>query len=112
MAASTTFVFPDEQYNQPKVSHEMRDSDAHLMKFVKKLKNSEVYTFSLIGSLASSSQVQDPYNTVERLSIYANLQNPAQLYKKHEEEWKNLWKGDIEIEGDAQAQQDIHNMLY
>ncbi|WP_316931394.1 MULTISPECIES: glycosyl hydrolase family 95 catalytic domain-containing protein [Chryseobacterium] len=112
MAASTTFVFPDEQYNQPKVSHEMRDSDAHLMKFVKKLKNSEVYTFSLIGSLASSSQVQDPYNTVERLSIYANLQNPAQLYKKHEEEWKNLWKGDIEIEGDAQAQQDVHNMLY
>lgn len=112
MAASTTFVFPEEQYKQPKVSHEMRDSDAHLMKFVKKLKKSEPYTFSLIGSLVSSSQVQDPYNAVERLSIYANLQNPVQLYKIHEEEWKNLWKGDIEIEGDAQAQQDVHNMLY
>ncbi len=112
MAASTTYVFPEEQYSQPKISHEIRDSDAHLMKFVKKLKASETYTFSIIGSLVSSSQVNDPYNTVERLGIYANLQNPVQLYKKHEEEWQNLWKGDIEIEGDLQAQQDVHNMLY
>ncbi|MBV8326867.1 glycoside hydrolase family 65 protein [Chryseobacterium sp.] len=112
MAASTTFVFPEEQYSQPKVSHEIRDSDAHLMKFVRKLKASETYTFSLIGSMVSSSQVHDPYNTAERLSIYANLQNPEQLYKKHEAEWQNLWKGDIEIEGDPQAQQDVHNMLY
>ncbi|REC64236.1 glycoside hydrolase family 65 protein [Chryseobacterium pennae] len=112
MAASTTFLFPEEQYSQPKVSHEVRDSDAHLMKFVKKLKASETYTFSLIGSLVSSSQVNDPYNMAERLSIYANLQDPLELYKKHEEEWKNLWKGDIEIEGDPQAQQDVHNMLY
>ncbi|WP_261510789.1 glycosyl hydrolase family 95 catalytic domain-containing protein [Chryseobacterium paludis] len=113
VAASTTFVFSEEQYTQPKISHEMRDSDTHLMKFVKKLKTSEKpYTFSVIGSLITSSQVNDPFNAVERLSIYANLQDPDNLYKKHEAEWQKLWEGDIEIEGDPQVQQDIHNMLY
>lgn len=113
VAASTAFVFPEEQYSQPHVSHEMRDSDAHLMKFVKKIKASEkTYTFSVVGSLVASSQVNDPYNAAERLSIYASLQTPAKLYERHEEEWMNLWQGDIEIDGDPQAQQDIHNMLY
>ena len=31
---------------------------------------------------------------------------------KHEAEWQKLWEGDIQIEGDPQVQQDVHNMLY
>ena len=26
--------------------------------------------------------------------------------------WDELWKSDIQITGDAQAQQDVHSMLY
>ena len=112
VVASSTFVFPEEVSQQPKVSHQMRDNDAHSMKFVKNLKASESYSFSLIGTIISSNQVQDPYNHAERMSIYANLQSVPKLYEAHDKAWQNLWKGDIEIEGDAQAQQDIRNMLY
>lgn len=112
IAASNSFVFEEEMGEKPQVLHEMRDSNSHLMKFIKKLKKGENYNFCLIGSLTSSVQTKDPYNQAERLSTYANLQGKEELKKRHIEEWDRLWKSDIIIEGDKQAQQDIHNMLY
>lgn len=110
--ASNTFLFEEEHGSQPKVLHEIRDNNSHLMKFIKPLKKDKGYTFALIGSLTSSVHTTDPYNQAERMSIYANLQGLEELRKRHEEEWSKLWESDIIIEGDNQAQQDIHNMLY
>lgn len=110
--ASNTFIFEEKHGDEPKVLHEMRDSNSHLMKFVKKLNKGEVYSFSLVGSLTSTIQTEDPYNQAERMSIYANLQGVKELKKQHISEWKKLWENDIIIEGDDQAQQDVHNMLY
>ena len=112
MVASNTFLFEEKHGDQPRILHEIRDNDSHLMKFSKDLKKGDSYTFSLVGSLISSEHVKDPYNQAERLSIYANLQGHEGLLKKHDAEWGKLWEADITIEGDDQAQQDVHNMLY
>ncbi|WP_078769720.1 glycosyl hydrolase family 95 catalytic domain-containing protein [Elizabethkingia meningoseptica] len=111
-AASTSFKFPEKQESIPEIIHTDINEDSHGMKFTKTLSPSESYTFSLIGTVISSSQVKDPLNYAERLSIYIYLQDQASVKERHDAEWKNIWTGDIEIEGDPQAQQDIHNMLY
>lgn len=112
VVASNTFVFPEKHGEQPKVVHEMRHTQSHLMQFTRHLEQGEEYTFSLIGNLISSQHVADPYNQAERLAIYANLQGHDALLSAHNQAWGELWKSDIQIEGDAQAQQDIHNMMY
>lgn len=112
VVASNTFLFDEKHGEEPRVLHEMRDNDAHLMKFIKAIKKDQPYTFSLVGSLVSSEQLEDPYNQAERLSIYANLQGKKNLLAHHKKEWDTLWESDIIIEGDTQAQQDIHNMMY
>lgn len=112
IVASNTFLFEEEHGKQPKVMHEMRDSDSHLMKFVKRIGANSPYSFSLIGTLISSEQVNDPYNQAERLAIYANLQGKESLMDNHKQAWAKLWESDITIEGDPQVQQDVHNMLY
>lgn len=114
IVASNTFLFEDEYKNEqsPRVLHEIRDNDSHLMKFVLPLKKDIPFSFSLIGTLISSENVADPYNQAERLSIYANLQGKKALVEKHDAEWQKLWQGDIKIDGDTQAQQDVRSMLY
>lgn len=112
VVTSNTFIFPEKHGEEPRVLHEMRNTNSHLMQFTRNLKEGEEYTFSLIGNLLSSEHVTDPYNQAERLAIYANLQGHAALLAAHNRAWEELWKSDIIIEGDKQAQQDIHSMIY
>ena len=112
VVASNTFLFPEKHGEEPRVLHEMRHSDSHLMQFTRNLEEGEVYSFSLVGNLLSSHHVRDPYNQAERLAVYANLQGHDALLEAHNRAWKDLWKSDICIEGDRQAQQDVHAMLY
>ncbi|MCC6760103.1 MAG: glycoside hydrolase family 65 protein, partial [Chitinophagaceae bacterium] len=46
------------------------------------------------------------------LTIFAKLEGRDRLLQRHLQAWQELWKSDIQIEGDAQSQQDIHSMLY
>jgi trehalose/maltose hydrolase-like predicted phosphorylase len=84
----------------------------HLMKFSKKIKTAESYRFSIAGSSITSAHHDDPLNEAERLTIYAKLEGRDRLLKFHQRAWDGLWKSDIVIEGDAQAQQDVHSMMY
>jgi trehalose/maltose hydrolase-like predicted phosphorylase len=112
LCASTTFMFNEPHVQEPAVVHEMWDSNMHLMKFTKSLKSGETYTFSIAGSSITSAHHDDPLNEAERLTIFARLEGHDRLLKFHNQAWDELWKSDIKIEGDAQAQQDIHSMLY
>lgn len=112
VVASNSFLFPDKHGEEPRVIHEMRHTDSHLMQFTRHLKAGEAYTFSLVGTLLSSVHTADPYNAAERMSVYAVLQGRKALMEAHNRAWNELWKSDIVVEGDAQVQQDIHNMLY
>lgn len=112
MCASNSFLFTEGHSNEPKIIHEMWDNNSHLMKFGKNLKAGQTYTYSVIGSTITSAQHSDPLNEAERMTIFARLEGHDRLIKFHNQAWDELWKSDIIIDGDAQAQQDIHSMLY
>lgn len=84
----------------------------HLVKFSKNIKAGTTYRYSIVGSSITSAHHADPLNEAERLTIFAKLQGRDRLIEMHTNAWKDLWKSDIIIEGDAQSQQDVHSMLY
>ena len=112
MCASNSFLFSEPHGQEPRVIHEMWDNNMHLMKFSKKIKAGESYRFSIAGSSITSAHHDDPLNEAERLTIYAKLEGHDRLLQFHQKAWDSLWKSDIIIEGDAQAQQDVHSMMY
>jgi trehalose/maltose hydrolase-like predicted phosphorylase len=112
MCASNTFLFPEKHGEEPRVIHEMWDNNMHLMKFTKKIKAGESYRFSIAGSSITSAHHDDPLNEAERLTIIAKLEGRERLVQFHDKAWDDIWKSDIIVEGDAQAQQDIHSMMY
>ncbi len=112
IAVSNTFLFEEASNLEPKIFHKMEDSNMHSAKFVKEIKAGEKYSFSVVGTLISSVQTPDPYNQAERLTIYAKLEGKERLLNRHKKAWNKLWESDIQIDGDPQAQQDVHNMLY
>ncbi|HLN72989.1 MAG TPA: hypothetical protein VK205_06820 [Prolixibacteraceae bacterium] len=112
LCASTSFLFTENHGQEPRIIHEMWDSNMHLMKFSKTIKVGQTYSFCLVGTSISSAHNEDPLNEAERLTIFAKLEGRDRLVKFHEKAWADLWKSDIQVEGDAQAQQDIHSMLY
>jgi protein-glucosylgalactosylhydroxylysine glucosidase len=112
LCASTAFIFNEANGQQPKVSHSLRDNNMHSMRFTKKIGAGTTYSFSIAGTSITSAHHQDPLNEAERLTIYAVLEGSERLMKFHQAAWDQLWKSDITIEGDLQAQQDVHSMLY
>ena len=112
MCASNTFLFSEHHGQEPRVIHEMWDNNMHLMKFTRKMKSGETYRFSIAGSSITSAHHDDPLNEAERLTIFAKLEGHDRLVNFHQQQWNELWKSDIQIEGDDQSQQDVHSMLY
>ena len=112
MCASNSFIFPEPRGQEPRVIHEMWDSNMHDMKFTKNIKAGDTYNYAIVGSSITSAQDPDPLNQAERLTIFAKLEGKGRLIELHTKAWEELWKSDIEIIGDDQAQQDIHSMLY
>lgn len=112
MCASNTFLFSEPHGQEPRVIHEMWDNNMHLMKFSRQLKSGETYRYSVAGSSITSAHHDDPLNEAERLTMYAKLEGRERLLQFHQRGWDELWKSDIKIEGDDQAQQDVRSMLY
>lgn len=110
VAASCSYLFSG--IPQPRLIHEEWDQNRHLVRFTQKLKKGQIFTFSVVGSETSTAQYADPRNAAERLSIYAMLAGTNQLIKRHDKQWNDLWKGDIEINGDLQDQRDVRFSLY
>lgn len=112
IAASSSVLFDEKPGAEPRLYHKMEDNDRHSMEFRKQLKSGQEYNFAIAGTLLSSVHSNDPYNQAERLTIYARLEGRERLVQRHKKAWDKLWESDIQIEGDPQAQQDVHNMLY
>ncbi|HRH60457.1 MAG TPA: glycoside hydrolase family 65 protein, partial [Chitinophagaceae bacterium] len=112
MCASNTFLFSEPHGSEPRVIHEMWDNNMHLLKFSKTIKAGTSYSYSIAGSSITSAQHDDPLNEAERMTIFAKLEGRERLLSFHNKAWDSLWTSDIIVDGDAQAQQDIHSMLY
>ncbi len=112
LCASTSFLFGEAHGQEPRIIHEMWDNNMHLMKFSKALKAGQTYGYAIAGSSITSAHHADPLNEAERLTIFARLEGRDRLLAFHAKAWQDLWRSDIQIAGDAQAQQDVHSMLY
>jgi trehalose/maltose hydrolase-like predicted phosphorylase len=112
VAASNSIIFSEPHGQEPALIHEDWDYNRHLVKFYKNLKASQSYSFSVVSSLTSTEHYKDPMNEAERLTIFANLEGTDRLLQRHLAEWEKIWKGDIIIEGDLEAQKDVRFALY
>jgi protein-glucosylgalactosylhydroxylysine glucosidase len=112
VAASNSIIFREAHGQEPNLIHEDWDYNTHLIKFTKDLKAGETYRFSLVASATSTEHYDDPLNEAERLTIFAKLEGTEKLLNHHQAEWDKLWRSDIQIEGDPQAQKDIRFALY
>ena len=112
LCASNSFLFEEPHGQEPRIIHEMWDNNMHLMKFSKSLKAGQTYAYAVAGSSITSAHHPDPLNEAERLTIFARLEGRKRLLAFHEQAWQDLWASDIQLSGDAQAQQDVHSMLY
>lgn len=112
VAVSNAFLFEEKHGEEPRLIHEHWDFNRHLVKFYKKLKAGQTYTFAFVSSNVSSVDYEDPRSEAERLSIYAKLEGLDRLKSRHEAAWAELWKSDIIVEGDVEAQRDIRFALY
>ncbi len=113
VAASNSFIFEEEHGHEPVLIHEDWDYNRHLMKFSKKIKAGETYTFSIVASTTSSEQYEDPHNEAERLTIFARLEGRERLLDRHLQAWQKLWDtGNIEVEGNVEVTRDIRFALY
>ena len=76
------------------------------------LKRGERFSFDLIGAVCTDRDFLDPWNESDREVIYAVKEGVDRLTSRHDESWAELWQGDIEIEGDDEAQQAVRLALY
>lgn len=112
VAASTAFLFPEPHGSEPKVIHEDWDFNLHLAKFHRELAAGETYTFGVVGSTTASEHFADPLNEAERLTIFAKLEGMDRLIRRHRAAWAELWKSDIQIEGNLRDQVAVRSALY
>lgn len=112
VACSNSFIFPEKHGHEPNIIHEDWDYNRHLMKFKRKLKAGETYRFAVVGSTISSVHNNDPHNEAERLTIYGKLEGSERLEKRHIQLWDELWKSDIQIEGDIVSQKAVRSSMY
>lgn len=110
MSASSAFLFPEGM--TPQVGRRTPDNNRHYMQFKQTLKKGQTYRVGIVGSILTSAHHPDPSNEADRQTIFAALEGIDRLEARHLAAWDKLWESDILIEGDAQAQQDVHSMLY
>jgi len=105
VSASTTFLFDGENEALKQTGNEVG--------FSKKLLKGKKYRFAIAGGICTSRDFSDPLNESERQPIYALQQGIDNLLNRHKQAWAELWNaGDIQIEGDLDAQQRVRFALY
>jgi protein-glucosylgalactosylhydroxylysine glucosidase len=105
VAASTTFVFDGQT--------ELLSQTGNEVGFTKKLLKGQKYRFAVAGGICTSKDVTDPLNESERQPIFALQEGIDKMLDKHKKAWTELWKtGDIQIEGDLDAQQRVRFALF
>lgn len=110
LTATSAILLPGGE--ETAVEHRIPDSNRHYTKMTKALRKGETYRLAVVGAMLADVHHPDPKNEADRLTVYAALEGVDRLVARHESAWEYLWQSDITIEGDAQAQQDVHSMLY
>ena len=76
------------------------------------IKKGETIKFSLVGSVCTTRDFNDPKSEAEREVIYVSFLGTDRILNEHYALWDELWKGDIEVEGDDEAQLVARSALF
>lgn len=76
------------------------------------LHRGERTSFALVGTICTTAAFTDPWNESERQVIYAAREGVSRLIEAHDRLWTALWQGDIEIDGDSEAQRNVRFALF
>jgi trehalose/maltose hydrolase-like predicted phosphorylase len=105
VSAATTFLFDGD--------NEILKETANEVGFSKRLQKGKKYRFAIAGGICTSQDFADPINESERQPIFALQEGIDKLVNRHTQAWAELWRtGDIQIEGDLDAQQRVRFALY
>ncbi len=116
VASSGTFIWhainSTREHQRPKLIHEKVSEYDNRLSFEKKITKGENYQFAWTGAQCTTQDFYDPQTESERFVIFNLLTPQKDLLAQHKNRWKDLWKGDIIIEGDLQSQLDVRLALY
>jgi len=80
------------------------------LKFI--VKGGETYTFTkYVGIAAGASEIETQRES-HRMAQVASEQGYNKLLAAHEHAWEDLWRSDILIDGDPEAQRAVHAALF
>jgi len=108
IAGANTYYFPSDI---PDIKYE-KLANSHKTYFDLTLKKGQKYTFCLVGSYMHSGLTNDPLSDALRACAREYDRGFESIIDQHKKKWAELWKSDIEIEGDDDAQRDIRVALY
>lgn len=104
VSASSAFIYekhPDVQQQYDGTNH-----------ISIRLKKGDKFSFALLGAVCTGRDFIDPYNESDREVIYGAKEGVNRLVDGHQRLWKDLWVGDVIIEGDDEAQRAVRFALY
>ena len=106
LATCAAFLFDDE-------SAEVSGGDDNTtLSFTKEIKKGDTFRFALVGSNCSSRDFVHVKAEAERMTVYALRLKLSDILDAHKAAWKQLWQGDIVIEGSLEDQLDVRLALY
>lgn len=105
VSASAGFVFGKEEPSA--FIH-----DKEKIVFSLDMKKGETLSFALAGSVCSTRDFIDPYNESDRQVSYIANEGVERVLARHDRLWDDLWKGDVIIDGDDEAQRAVRFSLY
>ncbi len=76
------------------------------------MKKGESRSFTLAASICSTCDFSDPFNETKRQLIFIDVETVPKVMEAHKAKWEELWQGDIEIEGDMEAQKVVRLALF
>ncbi len=76
------------------------------------LQKGERRKFALVGAICTSRDFSDPRSEAERQIIYIAHETTDRILAAHDRAWEELWRGDIRIEGDDEAQRTVRFALF
>jgi len=116
VGTSATFIWhginSSRENQRPKLVHNKVSDYDNRLSFAMEIGQGNSLGFAWTAAECSTQDFFDPQTESERFVIFNLLTPKVDLLNQHKALWKELWKGDIVIEGDLQSQQDVRLSLY
>ena len=75
-------------------------------------KKGDIRKFTIAASVCTTCDFSDPYNESIRQLVFIERESLSKIIDRHRQMWSELWKGDIEIIGDQEAQEVVRLALF